>query len=108
MVLYQEILEHGGAAFDAIFRHLRDHPDQPCLIHCTAGKDRTGIAVALFLMLLGVHDEYIVNDYALTTIGLAPAMPALVARFQKQAVFRDNMKGTMGMASSRFALPLSY
>lgn len=52
-------------------------------------------------MLLGVHDEYIIEDYALTTIGLAPAMPALLARFQKQSIFRDNMKGTLNMASSR-------
>jgi protein-tyrosine phosphatase len=38
----------------------------PVLFHCSAGKDRTGIAAALILSLLGVPREAIVADYALT------------------------------------------
>jgi protein tyrosine/serine phosphatase len=40
------------------------------VIHCHAGKDRTGIAVALLLSLLGVPDEVIAADYALTEVCL--------------------------------------
>lgn len=36
----------------------------PVLIHCTAGKDRTGVLVALILDILGVEAEAIVADYA--------------------------------------------
>jgi protein-tyrosine phosphatase len=36
------------------------------VIHCTAGKDRTGFAVALILKALGAADELIVEDYMLT------------------------------------------
>jgi protein-tyrosine phosphatase len=38
--------------------------ETPLVIHCTAGKDRTGVAVALFLALLGVSNEDIFADYA--------------------------------------------
>jgi protein-tyrosine phosphatase len=38
----------------------------PLIVHCAAGKDRTGIAIALLLALLGVPEETIVADYLLT------------------------------------------
>jgi len=38
----------------------------PVLVHCAAGKDRTGIAIALLLALLDVPHETIVEDYLLT------------------------------------------
>ena len=38
----------------------------PLVFHCAAGKDRTGVAAALILSLLGVSDEQIVQDYLLT------------------------------------------
>ena len=38
----------------------------PLVFHCAAGKDRTGVAAALILSLLGVSDETIVDDYLLT------------------------------------------
>ncbi|MFI6483338.1 tyrosine-protein phosphatase [Nonomuraea sp. NPDC050663] len=43
--------------------------DGPVVVHCAAGKDRTGIVTALALSLAGVSDEDIIADYALT--GLA-------------------------------------
>lgn len=38
----------------------------PLVCHCAAGKDRTGVAAALILSLLGVSDELIIEDYLLT------------------------------------------
>jgi protein-tyrosine phosphatase len=37
--------------------------ERPALIHCTAGKDRTGVLVALILQALGVPEEIVVADY---------------------------------------------
>ncbi len=55
--------------------------DQPALIHCLAGKDRTGLAVALLHDLLGVHADDIMADYMLTnTAGDAEARIAAGAR----------------------------
>lgn len=38
----------------------------PCLIHCTAGKDRTGVIVALLLLSIGISREIIVEEYNLS------------------------------------------
>ncbi len=40
--------------------------DGPALVHCAAGKDRTGVSVALVLRLLGVDRDDVVHDYLLT------------------------------------------
>ena len=46
----------------------------PAVAHCSAGKDRTGLVVAVLLGVLGVNDEDIVKDYALS----ARYMPRLL------------------------------
>ena len=46
--------------------------ERPLLFHCAAGKDRTGVAAALLLGLLGVPDETILDDYELTTAHSPP------------------------------------
>ncbi|WP_296193637.1 tyrosine-protein phosphatase [uncultured Microbacterium sp.] len=46
--------------------------EQPVLVHCTVGKDRTGVTVAMTLSAAGVDDDAVVNDYARTE-GMLPA-----------------------------------
>jgi protein-tyrosine phosphatase len=64
--------------------------DGPTLIHCLAGKDRTGLAVALLHALLGVHADDIMADYLLTnTAGdpqarIAAAAPSIRERYGAQ------------------------
>ena len=56
----------------ALFREIVTPTHQPLILHCTAGKDRTGIMVALLLRLAGVADDHIVADYAESQGNLAP------------------------------------
>jgi protein-tyrosine phosphatase len=49
------------------------------LIHCLAGKDRTGIAVALLLALVGVSESDIAADYSLSVENLAAELAAALA-----------------------------
>ena len=51
--------------FAELFAHLLAH-DAPLVFHCTAGKDRTGLAAALILSALGVSKADIMQDYVLT------------------------------------------
>jgi protein-tyrosine phosphatase len=52
--------------FRALFDHLEHDDHVPLLFHCTAGKDRTGLAAALILIALGVSEDVAMNDYLLT------------------------------------------
>lgn len=67
-------------AFRQLFVFVRDNPGQPVLLHCTAGKDRTAIAVALLLSIAGVPREFIAHDFALTRIGIEPVREMLQAK----------------------------
>ncbi|MBV9843320.1 MAG: tyrosine-protein phosphatase [Sphingomonadaceae bacterium] len=64
---------YGGMPFRAglvpALRHYFDAlatSDGPTLVHCVAGKDRTGLAVALFHAMMGVHRDDIAADYLRT------------------------------------------
>jgi protein-tyrosine phosphatase len=62
---YRSYVRSNTASFRTLFVHLlEDHA--PLVIHCSAGKDRTGFASALILHALGVPDELIAEDYLLT------------------------------------------
>ncbi len=56
-----------GELFRRYFQAL-DQVDGPVLIHCTAGKDRTGLLAALTHHALGVHRDDAVADYLLTNV----------------------------------------
>jgi protein-tyrosine phosphatase len=72
---YRSVLDNDGDAILEILAILTDPSIYPVLIHCTAGKDRTGVVIALLLSLLGVEDGFIITDYALSR----EAMPRLLA-----------------------------
>ncbi|KAI8875218.1 hypothetical protein K501DRAFT_289460 [Backusella circina FSU 941] len=50
-------------------QHLSVSSRDAMLVHCTAGKDRTGVLVMLILGLCGVDDEIIAREYDLSSIG---------------------------------------
>ncbi len=62
---YRNYVRYNTPSFRALFAHLVEDR-APLVIHCTAGKDRTGFACALILHALGVPDEVIAEDYLLT------------------------------------------
>ena len=62
---YRNYVCHSTPSFRALFAHLLEDR-APLVIHCTAGKDRTGFACALILHALGVTDGVIAEDYLLT------------------------------------------
>jgi protein-tyrosine phosphatase len=57
---------NGSNAVGPALRLLVDADTAPIVFHCAAGKDRTGVLAALVLSLLGVDDDVIADDYALT------------------------------------------
>ncbi|MBC7299672.1 MAG: tyrosine-protein phosphatase [Nocardia sp.] len=73
---YCEYLEHSSENIAAVLQLLATRAQLPALIHCAAGKDRTGVVIALLLAVAGVRADDIVADYAATT----PNIAALRAR----------------------------
>lgn len=64
-IVYRELVsnENINAVYREFFKYLKNENDLPLLFHCTAGKDRTGIATAFLLFALGVKKETIIQDY---------------------------------------------
>ncbi|KAB1644631.1 tyrosine-protein phosphatase [Pseudoclavibacter sp. CFCC 14310] len=68
--LYRGMLDDDAAVFAAVARDIAEDRGA-VLVHCTAGKDRTGVTVALLLLAVGVPQDAVVADYAETTANLA-------------------------------------
>src|ERR1700688_4674857 len=62
---YRSYVRQNTPSYRALFAHLLEDR-APLVIHCTAGKDRTGFACALILHALGVSEDVIAEDYLLT------------------------------------------
>jgi protein-tyrosine phosphatase len=73
--LYVSMLTHGAAAFAEVARLVavpRDETDAAAvLVHCTAGKDRTGVAIALLLDAVGAARDAVVADYSSSEANLS-------------------------------------
>lgn len=61
--LYKTILQESGDEICRVLRICADRQNHPVLLHCSHGKDRTGLTVALILSLLGTPRGRIVGDY---------------------------------------------
>ncbi len=94
--LYRLILNDVPHRVAAVVDIVADDLDGPALVHCAAGKDRTGIVVAALLLAADVEPEAVIDDYVAT----AANMDALIQRWADAArkagreprdtVFNDN------------------
>lgn len=106
---YLEILRIYKSAFQKVFQHLRDRPDQAILFNCTAGKDRTGTLAALILSLAGVPDDQIAFDYALTRVGIEPQKEFLTAFIKKwKPEWTPETPGMRGFSNVRAEYMLKF
>ena len=65
--LYHALVTEQAPRFAELFALLLQD-DTPLVLHCTAGKDRTGVAAALILLALGVPRAVVLQDYLLTNL----------------------------------------
>jgi hypothetical protein len=92
--------EPGSRAIAFYLAYLRDRPDNivaalravaesegAAVVHCAAGKDRTGVVVALALSAAGVPRDRIVADYVAT----AERMRPLLARLKRSDTYREDL-----------------
>ena len=91
--MYRRLVEDSSAGVVDVVRGIL--ADQPVLVHCTVGKDRTGVTVALTLAAAGVDVEAVVADYARTE-GLLPerrnrAIVQLLRSMHPEAVHLEDL-----------------
>jgi len=84
---YEAILEHGGASVRAVLQALAAPSGNAALVHCSAGKDRAGCVVAVVLGVLGVPDEHVADEYALTEKGMGSMKAYFVERIVEGGTF---------------------
>lgn len=83
--VYQYVVAERGAELAAAFRELARPGGLPAIVHCTAGKDRTGIVIGLLLSLLGVPDEVIAADFVATSLFLTEEFYATLTQYAVDA-----------------------
>ncbi len=83
--LYHRIVTQHTSVVVGALREIAGADERSVVVHCTAGKDRTGVVVALALSAVGVHRDAVVDDYARTEANLAgewlEGMVELVSRY---------------------------
>ena len=117
---YLGYLEFGPESWLRMFEIFADERRLPVLLHCTAGKDRTGVSTAFLLTVLGVSREWIEADYLLTNIdthrqadfiensvGYPPGMDR-DSMIQAAGVPEDAMKDFLDGVEARWGSVLGY
>ncbi|MGN8027330.1 tyrosine-protein phosphatase [Microbacterium sp. 22242] len=80
--LYRRIVDDGSDRIVQVVRILA--AGEPTLVHCTLGKDRTGVSVALALAAVGADREAIIEDYALTASQLPESRNRAIAKWLEE------------------------
>jgi protein-tyrosine phosphatase len=90
---YRLMVDHRQQAFGQIFSALAGI-DGPAVVHCYAGKDRTGLVAAMALSLAGADKDTIAADYAETDIHLAERYAEWLATAspERLASMRDELR----------------
>jgi len=66
LAAYREYVTNLQSQFAQVLKLAADQHNLPLLIHCTAGKDRTGFACSLIQRVLGVPQEHVMQNYLLS------------------------------------------
>ena len=84
---YNDYVNNAPEAVATALRTIADHKSGAVLVHCAAGKDRTGVVCALALSLVGVKRSVIVEDYVRTN----ERIMAVVDRLLATELYHDDM-----------------
>jgi protein-tyrosine phosphatase len=78
---YTEMLDEATPQIIGALSALAAPDARPAVFHCTAGKDRTGLLSALVLSLLGVPEETVIADYALSGAAMSRLRAKLIEKY---------------------------
>lgn len=70
-------------AFRIFFAIVQNNLSAPLIFHCSAGKDRAGMATALVLFALGVDEATVMEDYLMSKVYLSDKYDAFIAKYPR-------------------------
>lgn len=91
-----------------VFRHLEAPVDFPILVHCKHGRDRTGVVVAVLLMILGVPKEAIKQEFLLTEDAEAVDLKKTFDGIVKRGGIDKYFEGMLDLEAIRGHLSFSH
>lgn len=116
----RDFAEAQTATYARMFKEILDVGDARLLVHCAAGKDRTGFAAAMILLALGVPRELVMRDYMLTAEYFSPHLEIdrLRRKYQMELeaeailpmleVHEDYLSAALNSIESRYSSIESY
>ncbi len=98
---YREYATEYRPQLKSLFQRISSPENLPVLIHCSAGKDRTGVVSSLIQQMLGVSPEAAMDDYLQTNDNLGAYTEEIVERLKKLAYFGVPWKMYMPLFDAR-------
>ena len=84
---YREYATNYLPQLKALFHRISNPENLPLLVHCSAGKDRTGVVSSLIQLVLGVPFDTVMEDYLITNENLDAYTQEIYRRLSKLAYF---------------------
>ncbi|TXT10559.1 hypothetical protein VHUM_02064 [Vanrija humicola] len=100
---YVDMLTEFRPTLKVVLEHVRDRPGEGILVHCTAGRDRTGVTIGLLHHLAGTPPAAVLYDYMLTRLGIEPGREVMQGALRAAEAMAEAAKrpGFLNMAELR-------
>lgn len=108
--IYTELCTKRGEMFAQILEILVFDPDAKIYIHCTNGKDRTGFAIAMIMLLAGIPIDKVISEYSLSNYHVNKAFKLFDNEIVKEIGEKSGrlLYGTIGVDPDWLNLQLRY
>jgi protein tyrosine/serine phosphatase len=100
---YLHYLVWGGDRIARAFSYFADEANYPILVHCVAGKDRTGVLIGMLMDVLGCEDEDIASEYALSNASVDRLIAFLRATGRELEGTEDEIRARLATPPERMA-----
>ena len=105
---YGYLLEVGSTAIARAFEVFADDSAYAVIVHCTAGKDRTGIVIALLLEVLGVSRDQISADYELSNKSIPRLIEYVEAKGRTPDLSREEWEARLATPAERMTKLMDF
>jgi protein-tyrosine phosphatase len=105
---YLEMLDTSGDQILAALQVLATPDALPAVFHCTAGKDRTGLLSAIVLSLVGVPEDAVVADYALSAAAMGRLREKIVRKYPESEDRLSSIEGVFTAEPHKMRVLLDY